>query len=403
MRGVCSIFLHIGGFSSRPAKRYAWALPRYLFVATLVRAADGGAAVGLVLLGGPRLGGLLAACLTAPHLLGPALARRLDSARDDRTLLAAAFAGYGVALAAAAALLGQAPAFAALAAACAGACGPLLTGGLSSRLESVARGPARDLRRAEGWDAVTYGIGGSAGPAAVAILAAVTSPLAATFALAGAAGVAALLCLTLPPGPSRAAAEPLPVTATLRALAGRGPLRRVGVATVLSALGLGGLPVIAVALGSALGAPPSAGAALVASFGLGNLAGSLLVTAFPLRGEPERLTARHVAVMGGILGLAALAPSYPLAIAAFAALGAANAPYFTATLAARARYAPPGARAQVFVSLAGAKVAFVSLGTTLAAAGAGLGARPLLAAAATLTLAGAALAVLDRRCTSAVP
>jgi hypothetical protein len=106
--------------------------------------------------------------------------------------------------------------------------------------------------------------------------------------------------------------------------------------------------------------------------------------------------------MGGVLGLAALAPTYPLAIAAFAVLGAANAPYFTATLAARARYSPPGAGAQVFVSLAGAKVAFVSLGTALAAAAAGLGARPLLAAAAALTLAGAALAVLDRRCTHAV-
>jgi hypothetical protein len=187
------------------------------------------------------------------------------------------------------------------------------------------------------------------------------------------------------------------MSATLRALAGRGPLRRVGLATVLSALGLGALPVVAVALGSALDAPPTAGAALVAAFGLGNLAGSLLVTAFPLRGEPERLTARHVAVMGGVLGLAGLAPSYPLAVAAFAAVGAANAPYFTATLAARARYAPPGARAQVFVSLAGAKVAFVSLGTAAAAAAVGLGARPLLAVAAALTLAGAALAVLDRR------
>jgi hypothetical protein len=74
--GVWSIFHRMCGFSTAP-------LVRYLAAATLVRAADGGAAVGLVLLGGPRLGGLLAACLTAPHLVGPALARRLDSARDD--------------------------------------------------------------------------------------------------------------------------------------------------------------------------------------------------------------------------------------------------------------------------------------------------------------------------------
>ena len=48
---------------------------RYAFAATVARTADAGAAVGVVLLaaggaGGVRLGGLLAAALTAPHLLG---------------------------------------------------------------------------------------------------------------------------------------------------------------------------------------------------------------------------------------------------------------------------------------------------------------------------------------------
>jgi hypothetical protein len=180
-------------------------------------------------------------------------------------------------------------------------------------------------------------------------------------------------------------------------MVGHGPLRRVGFATLLTALSLGGLPVLAVALAAVLHAPGGAGATLVAAFGAGNLAGSLLLTAFPLRGEPEVQTARHVALMGAALALCALAPSFPLALAAFAALGASNAPFFTATLAARERYAPPGARAQVFVSLAGAKVAFVSLGTALAAAAAGLGARPLLGAAAALTALGAAVATLDRR------
>src|SRR4051812_34425569 len=79
---------------------------RYLAAATLARGADGGAAVGLVLLAaaahaGAAAGGLLAAGLTAPHLLGPWAARRLDRARDGRRVLAAAFAGYAAALAAA--------------------------------------------------------------------------------------------------------------------------------------------------------------------------------------------------------------------------------------------------------------------------------------------------------------
>src|SRR3954468_20730953 len=87
------------------------ALARYVLAATLVRAADAAAAVGIVLLaaspaahvaGGARTGGLLAAGLTAPHLLGPLLARRLDAARDGRGVLALAFAAYGAALGAAA-------------------------------------------------------------------------------------------------------------------------------------------------------------------------------------------------------------------------------------------------------------------------------------------------------------
>jgi predicted MFS family arabinose efflux permease len=152
-----------------------------------------------------------------------------------------------------------------------------------------------------------------------------------------------------------------------------------------------------VMLGPELTSHASAGASLVAAFGLGNLAGSALVTVFPLRGEPERLTTRWVGVMAVALGICALAPSYPLALAAFALAGASNAPFFTATLAARSRYSPAAARAQVFVSLAGVKVAMASAGTALAGAAAGAGPRVLLAAGAALTLGAACTTLLDRR------
>jgi hypothetical protein len=61
------------------------ALARYVFAATLVRGADGGAVVAIVLLahasGMPGwLAGLLGASITAPHLLGPFIARHLDAA-----------------------------------------------------------------------------------------------------------------------------------------------------------------------------------------------------------------------------------------------------------------------------------------------------------------------------------
>src|SRR6059058_1464993 len=122
-----------------------WALTRYVAAATLVRGADAAAAVGLVLLAvasradGARVGGLLAVGLMAPHAAGPLLALRLDRARDGRLLLAASCAGYAAALAAGALILARGPlAPAAVAVVVAGACGPLLTGGLSSRLPAIA-------------------------------------------------------------------------------------------------------------------------------------------------------------------------------------------------------------------------------------------------------------------------
>jgi hypothetical protein len=316
-------------------------------------------------------------------------------------VLAGAFALYGLALAAATALLGRAPvALAAGAVALAGACGPLLTGGLSSRLAGIAPPDGRGQRRASGWDAVTYGLGGAAGPALVAAVAAAATPAAAMLLLGAAAGAAALVTLTLPAGAGpRAAAgrAALGMGAALRVVAATGPLRRATLAAMLTALAGGGLAVVAVALGGALGRHDGAGAMLVAAFGLGTLAASALVTTFPLSGEPDRLTARWSAAVGAGYALCALAPTYPLALAAFALAGAADAPLFTASLAARSQHAPPEARAQVFVSLAGARVAMASAGAALAGAAVALGPRALLGAAAALALAAAAGGALDRR------
>jgi hypothetical protein len=389
-----------------------WSLTRYVVAATLARGADAGAPVAFVLLAvsslpdGARIGGLLAVGLTAPHALGPVLARRLDRAGDGRRMLAAALACYAAALAGGALALGRAPlAIAAAAVVGAGACGPLLTGGLSSRLAGIAAPGERAQRRTQGWDAVTYGVGGTAGPGAVAALAGLAGPLTALCALAGCAAAAAVLTLALPAeaggvvraaeaGRDDAPAGPLPLRAVLRLLAGPGPLRRVTVAATLSAASFGAVPaVIAVVFGAAL---HGSGAALSAAFGLGTLAGSLLVTAVPLRGEPEALTRRAAAATGAALALCAVAPSYPLALGAFALAGVVDAPLLAATLAARAAYAPDGARAQVFVTLAAAKSVAAAGGAALSAAAIGYGPRALLAAGAALTLAGAAIAALDR-------
>lgn len=335
---------------------------RYLVAAVLARGADAGAVVALVLLApSPSIGGALAACLTAPHLFGPLLARRGG-------FLAPAFALYGVALAAATLSIGRVPLVVTGAlVVVAGLCGPLLTGGLSSRLAPMVAPHERAQRRAQGWDAVTYGIGGSAGPAAVAALAALTSAAVATLALACAAVVAAGVVLVLPrPAGSAATAETMPVLRALRLMAVTGNLRRVTYLTLALAIPAGAVPVLAVALGGHLRPGTASGAVLAAVFGVGNLLGSLVVTAFPLRGEPEVLVTRWVVVSGVAFAVCAAVPGYWPDVVAFGLLGAANAPYLTATLAARAAYAPPGARVQVFVSSAALKVACASLGAAVA-------------------------------------
>ncbi|WP_410812062.1 MFS transporter [Micromonospora sp. 067-2] len=390
------------------------ALPRYLVAAALARGADAGAAVGVVLLatlpevGAHRpalLGGLLATCLTAPHLLGPVLARALDRARDGRGLLAVAFATYAGAVTTTALLLGRAPVgVSAALLIVAGACGPLLTGGLSSRLAALLDPGERAQRRGQGWDAVTYGVGGSAGPAVVAALAAIAGPRMSLFGLGVATLLAAALVRTLPAAPPPDASANGPAEpgvprdrGVFRAVLGRGPLRRVTGVTTVAALTGGAVSVLAVALAANLGREAVSGAVLAAAYGCGNLAASLLVTAFPLRGEPERITVRW-AVLGAVaVALCAAVPGFGTAVVAFALAGAASAPLFAATLAARSAYAPDSARAQVFVSTAALKVAAASLGTGLAGALAPQGPRRLLLAGATVTLTAALSAAVAAR------
>ncbi len=373
-------------------------LVRYLTAAVLVRGADSGASVGLLLLAADRhqsaaTGGLLVAALTAPHLAGPWLAVRLDRAGDRRRLLALAYLGYGIALAAGAFAVGRLPAAAALAAvAVAGACGPLLTGGLSSVLDDLGPG-----RRGRGWDALTYGVGGTAGPAAAATLTALAGPVEAVLALAVAAGAAGALVVTLPLAGQARPEEAAGLRAGLAVLVRRGPLRRVTVMTLLAALELGALPVVAVRFGAELHGTAAAGATLTVAYGAGSLLGSALVTAWPLRGEPEVLAARLFAAMAAATAVSAFAPAYAVAIGGFAVVGLLNAMSFTATLSARGRYAPAGTLAQVFVTSAGLKVTSAAAGAALAGAASGLGGRALLLAAAATTGLAVVAAVVDEK------
>jgi MFS family permease len=370
----------------------------------LVRSADGGAVVAIILLAHANgaagwLTGVLGACITAPHLLGPFVARRLDTARDGRILITGSAVLHGTLLAGAALLLPITPAVvpgALLVAS--GLFGPMLTGGISSRLPSIA-GPSRhSQRRAQGWDVASYGISGTLGPAAVAWIATAADPQLAALALAATAVLGAGTVMLLPyrapaarpgdvPSPSR----------TLALMVRSGPLRRTLGLTVVVAFAVAALPIHAVAVAPRLGATAAAGGTLVAAYGVGNLIGSALVMIRPARSDADPLMSRLAVVVAGGLALVLLAPSFPLALLAFSLAGVLNACFFAATLAGRSEFAPREARGQVFIWVGALKIAAGSAGTAAAGATVTHAAWLPLVLGISLALAAAVGATTDRR------
>ena len=374
-------------------------LRRYAVAATLARVGDGGAGVGIVLLAvsrmggsGALVGGLLVAALTMPHVCGAWLGGLVDRARDVRRPLAAGCAVYAVALTVAVGLLAAGwpwPAGAALLVA--GLSGPLLTGGISSLVAGLGGPPGRAL----GIDVLTYAVAGSAGPAAVACIAAVVSPMAGLWGVAALILLAAALIRLLPvversPQRPRTSGGGGALLLTVR------PLRRVTLTTLAAAATGGAVGVAAVLLAVDLSGDGSRGAWLICALGVGNLAGSLAVLARPLRGDAVRRSLGLAAALGAAYLLVAAAPSYPTAVAAFVLVGLLTAPWVTATLDARDEHAPPGRRAQVFVALAGWKIAAASAGSAVTGAAAGLGPRAVIVVGAVMTLVCVVVAACDR-------
>ncbi|UKA51660.1 MFS transporter [Arthrobacter sp. FW305-123] len=379
-------------------------LARYVLAATLARSSDGGAVVAIVLLATTSgasgwLAGILGACITAPHLLGPLVARSLDTAKDGRTVIAWACVIHGVTLAAAVLLFPVTPPLVpGLLLIASGLVGPLLTGGISSRLTAIAGPDRTSQRRAQGWDVATYGIGGTIGPSLVAAVSAWVNPATAALILAGATFGAAAVVRLLPYAPPATVAAEVPRPGrTLLMMVSSGPLRRTLYMTVVVALSVASLPITAVASTGELGVVPAAAGVMTAVYGLGGLLGSAGVMIRPLRTDADPLMTWLAAAVGIALCGAAVARTFPTAIAAFAIAGVLNSYFFASTLAARSEYSPPGARGQVFVWIGALKITAGSAGTALAGAFIAPAAQLPLYLASGLTVLAVVVSVMDRR------
>jgi hypothetical protein len=365
-------------------------LPRYLGAAVVIRAVNDGASVGLALLAltvRPAVAGALVAALVAPHLLGPWLSRML-SWTDSRYVLAGSFTLYGVSVAAAAMVIDHVPTvLTVLFVLLAGCAGPMLAGGLTSRL------PRGDTTKSRSLDSATWGIATAAGPGLAAVTNLLVGPVAAVLLMAVGAFAAAGLVLTLPPEPV-STERAVGIRECLAHAFGIKPLRNALLAIGLTGLGLGALPVATPLLSTDLGQPAGSGGLLVAVYGATSLIGSLVNARRWTDGRPLRTAAGSLAVMGLAVAGAAAAPAYPLALAAFALLGLANGTLLPTVLAICRVYAPANGHAQLLVLSSSIKIT----GAALAGIWSGLltpaGGRTVMAAASCALFAAAAAAAI---------
>jgi hypothetical protein len=354
-------------------------------------AVNDGASVGLALLalsGRPGVACALVASLVAPHLLGPWLSRLL-SWTDSRYVLAGSFVLYGASIATAAAVMDSAPAaITVLFVLLAGCAGPMLAGGLTSRL------PAGETARSRAFDSATWGVATATGPGIAAVTNLLIGPVAAVLLMAAGAVLAAVLVLTLPPEahpPERAAG----IRDCWAQAARTRPLRNILLALGLTGLGLGALQVAAPLLSIELGQPPGSGGLLIATYGGTSLLGSLVIATRPFTGSQLRLAAGCLAVMGLSVGIAASAPSYVMAVTGFAVLGLANGTLLPTTLGICRLHAPGNGHAQLLVLTSSVKITGASLAGVWSGLAAPAGGRIVLAVVA-VTLLAAAVAALMR-------
>ena len=358
--------------------------------ATVSRLADQSASIALVLVviartHDPRLAGLVVAAFTVPALVtGPVIGAYLDQLRAKRALFAVNQATLAAALVGVVVLAGHARGAVLIALGLfAGLTAPVLTGGFSSLVPLVV--PPGGLRRANALDAASYNVAGLAGPALVAVIAGAAGAGPALSAVAGIAALGLLLVLAAPMpatapgrGPEARRAGPAPAGQAMLGTLGTAVadglallrdvpmLRSTTIATTLSQLAQGLLPVALPLLAVRLDHPASAGAWLLTALSGGGLAGSLASSRLLARRTAPAVLIAATAACGICLAALAAAPGFGPALALAALAGVADGPILAATLAVRQRTVPPDRYAQTAATTASLKTGAYALGAAAA-------------------------------------
>lgn len=346
----------------------------FALIATLSRIATGGAPVAVVLLAndaglGGKGAGMLAACLTAPHLLGPLYGQWLDRTSDARRLIALMGMLFTACFTTAVwGFTNEYTVVITLALLGCGVSSSFLMGGLSSQLKMWLEDDVGVLRQAQSWDTVTYGIALTLGPLFIATASEAMSLSVSAILLACLPTLSALLLFLLPkkqqaePAVSRARTG---IANTVAAFVNSVPLKQTITITSCAAFAVAVLPVLAVFASERWYGSAQGGALLMTAYGVGCICGATVLVRWPLAGTADTLLIKYGSVLLLSLVFVGFTQSFHVAVAAYWLCGVVNSVFFATTLAARSEFAPPDCASQVYMWVASAKIGAASVGTLL--------------------------------------
>mgnify|MGYP001094151657 CR=1 FL=1 len=347
----------------------------YLMAATLARIATGASTVAIVLLANTfgaegKIVGILAACITAPHLFGPIYGRWLDSSQRPRLILATACLLFTLCFLLS--LYGFQTTLLWLAI-CAllicGICSAFMMGGLSTQLAGLIENDTASQRRAQSHDTLTYGFGLTVGPLIVALLSTNYSIETTVGLVMSLPLLAGILILFLPQYSAQSKEQHdihFGFKQVLQAIQQSKPLIRTLAMTSGASFSAAALPIMAVYFSDMWQQDKESGAYLVTSYGLGCVCGALLLMIKPLKADAITLL-RNVGIwLLGTLILVAISPNFHSGLVAYWLCGVVNSVFFATTLAARREYAPRQGAAQIYMWVAAAKITAASCGAFVA-------------------------------------
>ena len=351
------------------------ALGRYILAALFARTSTGGSAVAIILLSrhfdaDGALVGALAACLTAPHAFGPIYGRWCEKANNAfiviamSCLLFTAFFQFAII-----SIEKQHFWLAFISLLLCGACSSFMMGGLSTQIVHLISSDKAVRRKAQSWDALTYGAGLTVGPILIALLSSTYTIKFAVSALMFLPIVAGLIILSLPKPhkDSKKQKHKVPrIKQVVKVLWQSPALKTTLLMTSGAAFSFAALPVVAVYYSEAFQYGREKGAYLMTLYGVGCLCGATLLIFRPLVRDALTLL-KHVGwILVTCLILVSLSASFMTSMFAYWFCGVVNSVFFAVTIAARTEYSPAQGAAQIYMWVAAAKITAASLGTFVA-------------------------------------